>query len=59
MCVRKGQSVIEYVLLVVIVIIALIAGTTLGKGGKMSFNSHFSKAAEGYFRSGGIPPKSE
>jgi uncharacterized protein (UPF0333 family) len=58
MRVKEGQSVIEYVLLVAIVILALIFGATFGQG-KFSFNDHFKAASGGYFRGGGTPPDSK
>ena len=49
----KGQSAIEYVLLVAVVIIVLIVGVNLGKN---AFNNHFDVAASANFKGGGTPP---
>ena len=53
MCVKNGQSVIEYVLLAAIAVIALIVGAGFGRG---AFENHFNTASSGYFISGGKKP---
>jgi len=54
--INKGQSVIEYVLLVAVTVLAIIA---IGYLGGNSFNEHFNTASGGYFSSGGIKPASK
>ncbi len=49
---RQGQGVIEYVLLVALVIIVLIAGANLGKN---VFDNHFNTAAIENYKGGGTP----
>jgi Flp pilus assembly pilin Flp len=51
---KDGQSIIEYVLLVALVILALVAGANLGTN---AFNRHFNAAASENFKGGGTPAK--
>ena len=46
MRVKKGQSIIEFALLVAIVIIAVVLGAGVGKN---TFNNQFHTASNGYF----------
>jgi len=50
---KAGQSIIEYVLLVAIAVLALILGANFGAG---AFNKHFKTASDGYFLGGGTKP---
>ncbi|MCK9571785.1 MAG: hypothetical protein M0Q96_00685 [Candidatus Omnitrophica bacterium] len=51
--INHGQSIIEYVLLVAITIIAVVVASNLGGD---AFNKHFKTAAKGYFLNGGTTP---
>ena len=54
MDIKDGQSVIEYVLLTALVILALVAGANLGT---KAFNRHFDIAASENFKGGGTAAK--
>jgi len=55
---RRGQSVVEYVLLVAVTVTALVVLDFIFKpqGGPTVFENHFQAAFGPYFKSGGVSP---